>query len=161
MMRDCCLVGWVLLTVMLGDGVAQTATQPAEPRVDDLRLADLDDRLERLEQRLEQLEGHERLAGVQVQSGEVSLPYHRADEPRPIIRDTWGGVQGRVVFGEPFENVPEVTLAFSRLDIFAGANTRIDARVIAVDRTGFDYQFFGWSNTHIYTASAVWIAVAQ
>ena len=163
MRKVACLVGWFLTTAMLGSSAAQTAAQPS---VDDLRLADVTDRVERLEAALEELAGHVRLAGVQVQSGRVSLPYRRRGEARPAVREGGNrggsrGVQDRVVFPEPFESVPKVTMALSLLDISSAANTRVVVTVDAVDEKGFDYVFFTWGNTHVYEASAVWVAVAQ
>ena len=46
------------------------------------------------------------------------------------------------------------------LDLLRNVNARVWVNVTAVDEEGFDYDFFSWSDTHIYNAEAQWVAVA-
>ena len=69
---------------------------------------------------------------------------------------------GRVEFDEPFSSAPEVIIALRQLDAGGGQqNTRISVVITAVDREGFNYNFYTWADTDIYTTMASWIAVAR
>ena len=159
-----------LVAVMMFEGAAasmaeQESADDPNAAIESLRLEDLTDRIASLERRLDELAKHARLEAVQVQTGTVRLPYSAG--ARPVVR-TWSGggrdrgiVDGRVDFLEAFVSAPEVHMALSMLDMDGGRNTRISVVVTAVDEEGFDYQLWSWSDTHIYTADAVWIAVAK
>lgn len=148
--------------------------------VDELRLRDLADEIERLrrqvaaaEARIGAVEG--RQARRRFETGIVRLPF--AATTRPVVRRSGervdrGVVDGRVSFREAFVEVPEVHIGLSQLDVstsssrglaLAGvstsANTRITVYVTAVDEEGFDYEFYSWADTHVFFAAAEWIAL--
>ena len=107
-------------------------------------------------------------AGPRVQSGIVGMTIYPDPDLviLPELTNRSGsnrGIMGeRVEFDEPFSSAPEVIIALRYLDAGGGQqNTRISVVVTAVDREGFNYNFFTWSDTDIYMTVASWIAVAR
>lgn len=103
-----------------------------------------------------------RLEEPRVQNGIVSLSYSR--NGRPLARRRGearlrGTVGGRVDFPEPFAGTPLVYMALAGADVRDGANLRLRVRVTSVDREGFEYELYSWADTHVFTASASWVAI--
>ncbi|MCY4027907.1 MAG: H-type lectin domain-containing protein [Acidobacteria bacterium] len=101
---------------------------------------------------------------VRVQTGIVGLPY--ADGTRPLAARRGasrlrGVVGGRVDFDVAFARDPEVHIALAGVDMRDGANARLRVRVTSVDREGFEYELYSWAGTHVYTASASWVAFVR
>ena len=157
-----CLLLLVVLCVAPASMAQRQPTDEGTVTVGDLRLMDLADEVERLRRQLGAVES--RQAAFRIETGVVSLPY--AATTRPVARSGSGNrvdrgvVDGRVNFREMFVEVPEVHIGLNHMDVLASANTRIRIGVTAVDEKGFDYEFYSWSDTHVYGATALWIAVA-
>ncbi len=100
------------------------------------------------------------LSEVRVQTGMVSLPY--ASSTRPVVTQRGGRLRGivggRVDFPVAFARAPEVHMALAGVDMSNRANARLRVRVTSVDREGFEYELYSWDSTHVYTASASWVA---
>ena len=99
---------------------------------------------------------------VRVQSGIVGLPYSSGQ--RPLAEQIGasrlrGIVGGRVDFPVAFARVPEVHIALASVDMSNEANVRLRVQVTSVDREGFEYDLYSWAGTHVFSATASWVAV--
>lgn len=115
-----------------------------------------------IEERLVALETAEEM---RVQVGSVALSYSHVERPVAGVNADGltqrGIVNGRVDFPVGFSSVPAVHLALTAIDMLGDPNGRIAAQVTSVDEKGFNYNLFSWWDTHVYTATASWIAVGK
>jgi hypothetical protein len=73
-----------------------------------------------------------------------------------------GQLDGRVRFNHEFPDPPRVVAALSGLDAIGhngDDSIRISLEVVSVDRTGFNFRFYTWCRTRIFSAVATWIAL--
>jgi uncharacterized membrane protein YvbJ len=73
-----------------------------------------------------------------------------------------GEMNGRVNFKAPYPNPPSIHTGLVELDtsqIAPSDSTRLNFEIISVDKNGFNYAFYTWCTTKIYSATASWIAV--
>ena len=99
---------------------------------------------------------------VQVQSGVEILPFTREERPLAAQRgdSRLRGIVGRRVdFPAAFAREPVVHMALAGADARDGANLRLRVRVTSVDPEGFEYELYSWADTHLFNASASWVAV--
>ena len=145
----------LILDLTTGQYRIDFAARREGPAVDEF--VQLQEEVTALRARAEALEGEERS-----QSGVVGLPYSTG--VRPLARRVGetmqrGTVEGRVDFPMAFARVPVVHMALTQADIRRGANVRLRVGITSVDQEGFEYELYSWSDTHVYSASASWIAV--
>ncbi len=94
---------------------------------------------------------------IRIESGSLSLP----DDRRILSRNgnyVRRGIRDRVEFEKEFSSKPTVIVNLSRLDIDQRWNARIRVLSTKIDKSGFSYEFFTWSDTKIYEAIGTWIA---
>lgn len=73
----------------------------------------------------------------------------------------WRVYRKNVLFKGPFSKPPEVSVAFSALDILQGANTRIFCRTSNVTNEGFELEVGTWYDTHVWGATVSWIVFGE
>ena len=113
------------------------------------QLALQEEQLEILEEQLEILEDR-----MQVEKGTVSFS-------RRAGSGLGGLINHRVTFSSPFSSTPIVVMAISSFDIIKDTNHRLTVRVTSVDNEGFNFDFVTWAHTKMWSANAIWIAVAE
>ena len=113
------------------------------------RVADQEAHLSTLEEQLSLLADR-----IQVEQGTVGFSSRAGSGLRGLIND-------RVTFSTPFSSTPIVVIAISSFDIIKDTNHRLSVRVTSVDNEGFNYDFVTWAHTRIWSANAIWIAVAK
>ena len=113
------------------------------------RVADQEAHLSTLEKQLSLLADR-----IQVEQGTVSFSRRAGSGLGGLIND-------RVTFSTPFSSTPIVVMAISSFDIIKDTNHRLSVRVTSVDNDGFNYDFVTWAHTRIWSANAIWIAVAK
>ena len=63
-----------------------------------------------------------------------------------------------VKFKEPFAEVPQILVAFNRLDIASHAPLRVNVTAEKISPTGFTLRYSTWANTQIFGIGAQWMA---
>ena len=63
-----------------------------------------------------------------------------------------------VKFKEPFAEVPQILVAFNRLDIASHAPLRVNVTAEKISPTGFTLRYSTWANTQIFGIGAYWMA---
>ena len=133
------------------DGNAVDALAELQARVADqaTHLSTLEEQLALQEEQLAILEDR-----VQVEKGTVSFS-------RRAGSGLGGLLNHRVSFSTPFSSTPIVVMAISGFDIIKDTNSRLTVRVTSVDNEGFNFDFVTWAHTKIWSATAIWMAVAE
>lgn len=65
----------------------------------------------------------------------------------------------KILFDEPFREVPVVTVSLSMWDIDSGHNSRVDISAANVEETGFEIVFKTWSDSRVARVRADWVAI--
>ena len=63
-----------------------------------------------------------------------------------------------VKFKEPFAEVPQILVAFNRLDIASHPPLRVNVTAEKISATGFTLRYSTWANTQIFGIGAQWMA---
>ncbi|KAH3765143.1 hypothetical protein Pelo_2975 [Pelomyxa schiedti] len=75
---------------------------------------------------------------------------HKGNGERPFCQ--------HINFVRPFADPPAVFLGLSALDLLTEADHRISVQPLNVERTGFDIRFSTWRDSHVWSASASFLA---
>lgn len=67
----------------------------------------------------------------------------------------------KVVFSEPFRNVPAVQVSISMMDTDHARNQRLDLVAENVSETGFEMVFRTWEDTRVARIRADWLAIGE
>lgn len=67
----------------------------------------------------------------------------------------------RINFKSSFDRTPTLTYGLYTLDVFNGANLRVDTAVINLSKTGFQLTLSTWADTALYGAFASWMACGK
>lgn len=70
-------------------------------------------------------------------------------------------ISKKICFAKAFSHVPSVSVSFNELDVVNNANLRITLWTSAVNKKCFVLNFKTWSNTHIWSINASWVAHAK
>lgn len=70
-------------------------------------------------------------------------------------------VRNKILFKEPFRNLPSVQVGLSMWDFDHNTNTRMDVFADSVSETGFEIVFKTWSDTRIARVRANWMAIGE
>jgi len=74
-------------------------------------------------------------------------------------RSGFTAFETEIKFSVPFPQTPTVTVALTQLDCSKDHNLRVQAVADKITPKGFLLQIKWWSDTHIYSAAATWIAL--
>jgi hypothetical protein len=64
-----------------------------------------------------------------------------------------------VHFSPPFTTKPTASVGLNVVDIIAGPNSRLSAKIVDLTKDHMQVEFMTWADTQVWAASVHWIAI--